>query len=329
MKRVLKLRNILLTLGLVVGTAGLVQADDTNSNHDFTFSITDENDLFVYPKTDKHYTQGLQISLLWPDEVAPWPLRPLAWLPDFGLAGATHKYGLRVGQDMYTPIDLRLKNPSITDRPYAGWLFVGFVRDDRGTAANGIPTRDHLEVELGVVGPGSLVSDTQIWYHKLIGSLRPDGWRYQLNNEPGLLINFDRQLKIWDSGKAAFLQAQLLPHAGLNLGNIQTSLRFGPQFRLGHNIPDEFAKVPALVHGFYLFSAVDGRIVGYNEFLDGDAFQKSRGVAREPAVLEVQGGLVVVLRRTEISYTYHYINKEFKTQNKYDAYASINLTQTF
>lgn len=329
MNRSIGLQQLVVMICVGLGALGVGLADDTNLNHSFVFSITEDNDLFVYPKTDKHYSQGLHIGLLWPDETAPWPMRPLAWLPDFGLAGATHKYGLRIGQDMYTPVDLRANPPRLTDRPYAGWLFVGFIRDDRGTVANGIPARDHLEVDLGAVGPDSLVSDTQVWWHKVIGSIPPTGWRYQINNEPGFLISGDRQLKLMDSGPGHFLQAQLLPHAGFNLGNIQTSLRLGPQVRLGHNLPDDFAKVPALVHGWYLFSGVDGRIVGYNEFLDGNAFQNSRSVAKEPVVLEVHGGLVLVLGHTEISYTYNYLTKEFKTQDKYDAYAAVNLTQTF
>jgi len=323
----------LLTFGALIfaglSAGGVGQTAETNLNHEFVFSITEDNDLFIYPKTDKHYTQGLHIGLLWPDEEAPWPMRPLAWLPDFGLANAVHKYGLRVGQDMYTPIDMTVVPPSPTDRPYAGWLFMGFIRDDRGTVANGIPARDHLEVDLGAVGPSSLVSDTQIWWHKLIGSEKPLGWAYEIRNEAGFLINFDRQLKIWDSGTGQFFQAQLLPDAGFNLGNIQTSLRLGAEMRLGHNIPDDFAPVPKSVFGWYLFGAVDGRIVGYNEFLDGNAFQSSRSVAKEPAVLEAHGGLVLVLKHTQISYTYNYLSKEFKTQDKYDAYGSVSLTQAF
>ena len=329
MNRSIQVRKFLAVVGVLLSGIGLGWADETNLSHEFVCSITVDNDLFVYPKTDKHYTQGLHIGLLWPDEAAPWPMRPLAWLPDFGLANAVHKYGLRAGQDMYTPIDMTLGTPDPADRPYAGWLFLGFIRDDRGTVANGIPARDHLEIDLGVVGPASLVSDTQIWWHKLIGSEKPLGWAYEIRNEPGFLISFDRQIKLMDTGTSDFFQVQLLPHVGLNLGNIQTSLRLGPQLRIGHNIPDEFAKVSPLVHGWYLFSAVDGRGVGYNEFLDGNAFQSSRSVAQEPVVLEARAGLVVVLGHTQISYTYNYSSKEFRTQDKFDAYGSVNLTQAF
>ena len=329
MNRLVALRKMLAGLGIMLSTVGLGLADEGNLNQSYIFSFAEENDLFVYPTTDKHYTQGLHFALLWPDENAPWPMRPLSWLPDFGLADAAHKYGLRFGQDMYTPEKLSIIPPNPTDRPYAGWLFLGFVRDDRGTTFHGIPTRDHLEIDLGVVGPGSLVSDTQIWWHQVIGSIRPDGWHYELHNEPGFLISGDRQFKIWETGTREFFQAQFLPHAGINLGNIETSARLGTQLRLGHNIPDEFAKVRSPVYGFYLFSAVDGRFVGYNEFLDGNAFQTSRSIAKEPAVFEAHGGFVLALKYTEISYTYNFISKEFKTQGRNDAYGSIAITQAF
>ena len=329
MNATINLRKLVIAACAVLSLAGGGWADETNRNHNFVFSVTEENDLFTYPKTDKHYTQGLHIGLLWPDEAAPWPMRPLAWVPDCGLANAVHQYGVRIGQDMYTPKDMTINPPDPQDRPYAGWLFLGLIRNDRGTVGKGIPTRDHLEVDLGVVGRASLVSDTQIWWHKMIGSKQPEGWPYQLRNEPGFLIAGDRQFKIWDTGTADFFQLQFLPHAGFYLGNVQTALRLGTQLRLGHNLPNEFAKVPPLVHGWYLFGGVDGRAVGYNEFLDGNAFQSSRSVAKEPVVLEAHGGLVLVLGHSEISYTYNYLSKEFKTQDKYDAYGSVNFTQTF
>lgn len=322
-------RKLCVVLGLTLSVAGVVGAVETNVERTFIFSFTEENDRFVSPRTDKHYTQGLHLGLLWPDETAPWPVRPLTWVPDLGLASATHKYGLRLGQDMYTPVDLSADPPSVTDRPYAGWLYLGFVRESRGTVANAIPTLDRLEIDLGAVGSASLASDTQHWWHKVIGSLRPVGWPHQLHNEVGFVIRGDRQFKIVDTGTGRFLQAQVLPHLGFNLGNIQTSLRLGPQVRLGYNIPDEFAKIPPAASGWYLFSAVDGRVVGYNEFLDGNAFQNSASVAKEPVVLEVRVGLVLVLGSTQISYTYNYLSKEFKMQDKYDAYGSLNLTQTF
>ena len=46
-------------------------------------------------------------------------------------------------------------------------------------------------------------------------------------------------------------------------------------------------------------------------------------------MLEARAGLVVVLGHTQISYTYNYSSKEFRTQDKFDAYGSVNLTQAF
>lgn len=326
MKRSMKLLTV---LGVLFVAGGISRADETNLNRHFVFSFTEDNDFFSIPKTDKYYTQGLHVSLLWPDEESPLPTRPLTWLPDFGIAGAVHTYGMRLGQDMYTPVNLTNNPPTPTDWPYGGWLFLGFIRNTRGTAFGNIPVRDHLEVDLGAVGPASFARDAQIWWHQVIRGDLPKGWDSQIKNEPGFLINGDRQLKLWDTGTAEFFQAQFLPHAGFNLGNIQTSLRLGTEVRLGHNIPDEFAKISDSKYGWYLFTGVDGRFVGYNEFLDGNAFQNSASVAKEPAVLEAHGGLVMVFKRTQISYTYAYISKEFKTQAKYDAYGSLNITQQF
>ena len=329
MNRTLQFRKLLAVLWLALGAADVGLADETNYNHGFVFSFTEENDFFAIPRTDKHYTQGLHIGLLWPSEEAPWPTKPLTRLPDFGVTSPIHTYGMRIGQDIYTPVNLTNNPPDLTDRPYGGWLFLGFIRDSRGTIAGGIPVRDHFEVDLGTVGPAAFTHDAQVWWHQVINVEIPSGWDYQIKNEPGLLISADRQLKIWDTGTAKFFQVQFLPHAGFNLGNIQTSLRLGTEFRIGHNIPDEFAKSPEPKHGWYIFTGVDGRFVGYNEFLDGNAFQSSRSVSKEPAVLEAHGGLVTVFGNTQISYTYTYISKEFKTQTKYDAYGSINVTQTF
>ena len=329
MKHSIKLRKLLTVLGVLLVAGGIGRGEETNLNRNFVFSFTEENDFFSIPKTDKYYTQGLHVGLLWPDEEAPLPIRPLTWLPDFGIAGAIHTYGLRLGQNMYTPVNLNNNPPTVTDHPYGGWLFLGFIRDTRGTMFNGIPVRDHLEVDLGTVGPASFARDAQVWWHQVIGGDQPRGWDYQIKNEPGLLINGDRQLKLWDTGTTEFFQAQFLPHAGFNLGNIQTSLRLGTEVRLGHNIPDEFAKASAPKYGWYIYTGVDGRFVGYNEFLDGNAFQNSASVTTEPAVMEAHGGLVMVFGRTQISYTYTYISKEFINQAKYDAYGSINVTQAF
>jgi lipid A 3-O-deacylase len=303
-------------------------ADGTN-RQDFVFTANEENDYFSIPETDKHYTQGIHFSLLWPDSEVPLLARPLAWTPPLGFQQPIQKFGFELGQDLYTPIDLSASAVIPNDRPYAGWLYLGALREDRGVTANQIPTLDRYEVELGVVGPWSLGADEQNWWHDLIGNSLANGWSHQLENEPGLLLRLDRKWRVVDAGNDDGLHLQLLPRAGVALGNIQTSARIGATVRVGHHIPDEFAATIPPRRGWYVFSDVGGRGVLYNEFLNGDLFHASHSVTPEPGVLELRAGLVFELGRSEISYTYVYLNKEFKQQGVYDAYGSLTYVYRF
>lgn len=293
-------------------------------------TVNEENDKFVTPSTDQHYTQGLHVTVLWPDESIPFWGHPLTWWPDFGVDKPIHKYGFRTGQNIYTPIDIQTNALIQNDRPYAGWLFLGLVRQDRGTWGDAnIPVLDHFEIDAGVVGSWSQAHDTQIWFHGLIHVDQPRGWRHQLNNEPGLLIIYDRKLLIWDSGPDEPVHTQLIPHFGINLGNIETSGTVGMTLRTGYNFPNEFAKSSPARFGWYVFGGSDVRVVGYNQFLDGNLYHESHSVTKEPVVLHVQAGIKFIYHRVEFGYTYHYLTKEFKKQDKYDTYASLDLTCHF
>jgi lipid A 3-O-deacylase len=164
-----------------------VWADSTN-RQGFVFTANEENDFFSYPETDKHYTQGLHFSLLWPDDEVPWLACPLAWSSPLGFAQPIRKFGFEFGQELYTPINLTTTAVVPDDRPYAGWMYFGALREDRGLTANRIPTLDRYEVELGVVGPWALGGNEQNWWHDTVGDTRANGWSHQLQNEPGLLL---------------------------------------------------------------------------------------------------------------------------------------------
>ena len=311
---------------LLLGLTGLACADDLQG---FVVNVDEENDLFVVPETDKHYTQGLHLTFLWPDDDLPFHFGPLNRVPVLGMTDVIRKYGFQVGQNIYTPVDIITNQPSLTDRPYAGWLWLGLIRDTRGVTAGTIPTLDHLQLDLGVVGPDSLADDSQTWFHGLIQIHEPSGWKYELKSEPGLALRFNRRWLLWDTGDQAGLRAQLIPNFGANLGNIDTSANLGALMRVGHNIPDDFGKHIEPAWGWYVFNGVAGHGVLRNEFLDGDLFYRSRSVAKEPAFVEWRCGLVVELQQMEISYTYNYHSPEFKLQNKYDAFGSLDVTYRF
>ncbi len=85
------------------------------------FNLVIENDLFL--GSDRHYTNGFQAS--WtsgPNRVPVWMLEAARLLPLFP-PGGTVRANYAFGQSMYTPADISLRDPPLTDRPYAGWLY--------------------------------------------------------------------------------------------------------------------------------------------------------------------------------------------------------------
>ncbi len=306
-----------------------VTARSDDLRQGFVFKVNEENDLFVVPSTDKHYTQGLHVTLLWPDDEVPWLLRPLSWIPDFGMTDPIRKYGGQIGQEIYTPVSTNQRRLVPDDRPYAGWLYLGLIREDRGRTAGQVPTIDRFQIDLGVVGPDSLAEDAQVWFHDLIAAQAPRGWRFQLNNEPGIALRFNRRWLLWDSGPETGLRAQLIPDFGANLGNIDTSARLGALMRVGYNIPDEFGPRIEPAWGWYVFGGVAGHAVLRNEFLDGNLISDSHSVSKEPAFLDLKFGAALQLRRVEIAYTYNYHSREFRLQDKHDAYGSLDFTYRF
>ena len=89
-----------------------------------------ENDLVSPgPKSDRDYTHGTRLQYTFDAEEAPRWINPaINLLNPFNWDQAT-EFGLTVGQQIFTPGDLRSKLLIEDDRPYAGWLFAGIGRD--------------------------------------------------------------------------------------------------------------------------------------------------------------------------------------------------------
>lgn len=112
-----------------------------------TWSLIDEND--VFGGTDQNYTNGLQLSWLSAKNDLPpavdWLTNRLSFLAK---PGADWRYGLILGQTMYTPNDITTSQPLPDQRPYAGWLYGG-----GSLTADSGDRLDTVELHLGVVGP--------------------------------------------------------------------------------------------------------------------------------------------------------------------------------
>ncbi len=317
-------------------------AGQADPAHRSFFSIIEENDDFVR-NGDQHYTQGLRFNYLYAEDQTPdWSAHLAERIPTLGLKIEAPRLGYALGQNIYTPNNLRASGMITYDRPYAGYIYFGAILQRRGRSFGHIPTLDTFEFDLGLIGPASLAEQTQRAWHGIGGWIDPKGWRNQLKTEPGLTLKHERQWKLSPT-TARGLGVELIPHLGVVGGNVTTYANAGAMLRLGYNIPDDFGvqnidatatqyggrtdSTPLL--GGYLFVAVDGRAIAHNAFLDGNLWQPSHRVRKEPLVGDLKIGAVLAFRYADVAVTYVQRSREFLNQPRRDRFASISLNAKF
>ncbi|MBL9187074.1 MAG: lipid A deacylase LpxR family protein [Opitutaceae bacterium] len=309
------------------------------------FTVYFENDTFA--GTDRHYTNGVKFSWLSADLTGwgqtGWRQAFLEALPFVNRSDGQKNIGFAFGQNIYTPNDVRVTNPDPTDRPYAGWSYLelAFVSKTLNVA-------DTFALQAGVIGPHSLAEDSQRIVHQWNGSVRPRGWDYQLRDEIGVNLAYERRWRLYGRALVQTLGVDLVPHAGVSLGNVQTYANAGGTLRLGLNLPSDFGVQlarPGSVGGgptddldprvaldrnlsLFVFGAADGRAVARDIFLDGNTFRASRSVDKEPFVADLTAGVGLIAGPWQLTYTQVWRTKEFKTQrNNWTNFGSITLSR--
>lgn len=310
----------------------------------FTFQI--ENDLIA--NADRNYTSGVRIAWTSPElrRQLPWVGEALEWIYPFDV-GADARIGVEAGQSIFTPEDLSESQLISDDRPYAGWLYAGvslYAETHQEVLSVSFDTLDTTELELGVVGPLSMAEQTQKFVHRYSDSPDPKGWDNQLNNEPGVVLTFERY---WRSPPHNIedlnVQADIIPIAGANLGNVNTSASVGTIFRFGQGLNVDYG--PPLIqpsvwgvsyidrveagYAWYVFSGLGGTLVARNIFLDGNTFSDSHSVDKELVVGTATAGLAVVWRGTRLALTHVWRTREFQGQKNPDRFGSLSISVRF
>lgn len=305
-----------------------------------------ENDYFG--ATDRHYTNGAKLSWLSADLATwgqhGWRKALVEALPFVNRPGTQKNFGLAIGQNMYTPDDTDLVVPDPTDRPYAGWTYleINFI----GRTAT---VMDALSLQVGMVGPKSYADQTQEKVHEWLRNDQSQGWAYQLKDEIGVNVLFERRWRMYARGARDAVGFDIVPHLGVSLGTVQTYANAGATARLGFRLPSDFGT--ELIAGgaitnsplddrdprlgprggasVFVFGGVDGRAVARDLFLDGNTWKDSRSVDKEPLVGDSYWGAGVVLAQWQITYTYVVRSKEFKTQREINQFGSITISRAF
>jgi len=244
---------------------------------------------------------------------------------------------------MYTPNDIFQTELIKNDRPYAGWLYtgIGFHRKTEKLL-------DIFEVTVGLIGPQSYAREAQDTIHDLRDFDKARGWDNQLKNEPGLNFSIERKQRVFDRDYSR-LGFDVITHYGVSLGNVFTAANMGLEFRAGWNIPQDFGEAllgrsgnsnsPGLNensrwHGnlwsLYAFTAIDGRAVARNIFLDGNTFANSHSVDKEHWVGDWATGVSAIINgRYKIAYSQVIRTREYQGQNDGQIFGATSLTILF
>lgn len=301
-----------------------------------------ENDALAFDANeDRNYTSGLRYQNTITRDDAPGWVRGLAnTLRPFKDEDPT-EIGFFAGHHIYTPDDLAKSELIVEDRPYAGWAYVGLARMDADWEADRDASDDltTMELTVGVIGPEAGGEEVQSAVHELIGSDDPKGWGNQLETEPTLMLSWMRQSRLWNAelGPVMF---DVITHGGARLGTPYTDAEVGGLFRVGR-LPKDFGVMPnepSVVNpaptrrkqrptGLYWFVGSAGRAVAHNTFLDGNNFQDSHSVDREPLVGDVLTGIALHRGRLRMTYSLVLRTAEFDGAEDH-VFGSLSLSWT-
>ncbi len=308
--------------------AGVASAEEGPRLGAFTLII--ENDVFV--GIDEQYTNGTFLRFS-PVDLPGWA----AWARDRlspldGPAEWRVTYGL--GQAMFTPEDITLRDPPLDDRPYAGYLFgTVALSADRGDRL------DTLALDIGVTGEPSLAEQTQKLIHRFIGD-DPKGWDTQIGTEVAFRVLYEQHRR-YGTGRVAALGVEFdaIPQAAFAVGTVDISATGALTLRAGEGLtkdygPPRVRRTVADVRrtgadAWYVFAAAEGRLVGRNLFLDGNTFRDSRSVDPERVVGEFSFGASMEWGGAVLSYTQVFRTPEFETRDDWTQFGSLSLRLAF
>jgi len=325
------LRTAMIVMMFVLATPAWSAAEQVGEEWN-AVSLRWENDAFG--GTDENYTNGMSLALA----TAGGGLLGGVW--DIGgkregKRSATYE----LSQLVFTPSNLHLTIPDPSDRPYAGILYLGL-----GTHLQQEESLHTLKLIAGVVGPVSMGKAAQTFTHGVLGYTLPEGWDYQIKNEPVINLLYEYRRKLTLTPPETAVGIEIIPLAGGMLGNYLTQAQIAGQLRVGYNLPDDFG--PTVLRGagflpvsgggraghgwgFYAFAGGGGSLVLRNITLDGNTFADSRHVERRPLLPEAQFGASLCLSRLQMTFSYVMMGMEFYGQKVREDYGSVIISYLF
>jgi hypothetical protein len=310
--------------------------------------------VFFLGGSDDAFTNGVRLAIgrdpnAAADAKYDWLGR---WLEGNALLGRQNRAAdtftsLVVGQNFFTPLEITDYEIDPTDRPYAGFTYLG-VRADLTERAEFEPDpvdpnadrerpfqsqRQHAaEVNVGVIGPAAGAEPVQSSVHAVLRTHRiPKGWYTQIGTSLGVSGYYLVRQKIgWPF-------VDVVPHGGALLGTTQIYPFAGATVRVGWNMtgfPALIGRNTAIATSARpdwevgLLAGGEGRYFLRNSFVQGTIFGGGDGVEAIRTVGEYRLGFWLRLLDWRLTYTMLRRSPEVAevgpSERLYDSYGSIS-----
>ncbi|SDE39751.1 lipid A deacylase LpxR family protein [Rhodospira trueperi] len=325
--------RVLSLIGLGLGLAAPAFADAGDDGAIVTFQL--ENDSFA--NTDRNYTNGVVIGYSPAMRDTPWADDLAAFLPLMSAYGR-ERVLFSLGQTMFTPSDITIREPQPDEHPWAGFLFGSMELFSEAEHH-----LDQMSLTVGMVGPAAQAGITQTIVHDIMHVARPRGWDNQLDNEPVVNLGYKRSWPGAARAEPLGLEMDLTPHVGAAFGNAYIHANAGAMVRLGQSLrvdagppligpsrPGTAVFDPGADDGWYVFAGIEGRAVARDIFLDGNTFgDGSPRVDKNPLVGEVRAGVQFFFNNVRVGYTHVLGTKTFDTQNGLTNHGAVSIAIGF
>lgn len=301
-------------------TLCLAQKGNLKKHLTFDYQLVVENDAFTLDMTkDQYYSSGIFAAVRW-------------------LGDSTGKAKIirsaQLNHRMFTPSWIGWENQVQLDRPYAGLLSASLIQEYYFHSNQYL--KAHLE--LGWMGPGALVGETQTIWHQWFNMPEPKGWTYQINDTPIVNLYMTYVKPVYSS-----YHFELTAESNVGLGSVFNYFRQELMIRMGKLRPvyqsaytgsslgnqRQLSEVPVLSE-IYVFYSPGLEYVYYNATIEGN-FIGERSTYTEESIhwiTQHRVGIMFSWTRFDLGVIAHWRTRE-NTDATNHSFVGVRLNQRF
>lgn len=286
------------------------------------FTFTFENDVFV--GDDDGFTNGTGLTygrgpfLSFDGQIPELLNRLTKNIYIQSIPNRVHGVAYMLFQTLQTPEDISIAEFQPDDLPYAGLMVLQTQLYSWDTNV-----ADQLSLFLGLVGPAALGEEVQTNIHRAIGAEMPQGWDFQLKNEPVFRLEARRVQKLYRN-YGNHLGFDVLGLATMGIGNLRTNAEASLAVRWGSSLNFSHAtfslqsdrQVNALSlsdrNDFFLYLGAGADLVANDILLSGNTFRG--GPSQEIENFTNSFAMGIVAKFGRLAYVFQITSKSASTR---------------